>query len=113
MGSADFVEATIPVPAEAWMSLPSFVRHFRPATGSGPREYLIRMRLEEACILLPAADIRSFDFRNRGAIGIPGQSLFFPSVQAEKRDIEDTRFGRNLAEPVLLFHARLVFSAVF
>lgn len=44
--------STARLAAEARMAPASFVRHFRAATGCGPQEYLIKMRLDEACILL-------------------------------------------------------------
>ena len=39
------------------MSPVSFVRHFRAATGLTPQEYLIKLRLEEAAILLQNPDL--------------------------------------------------------
>ena len=42
---------------KAKMSPVSFVRHFRAATGLTPQEYLIKLRLEEAAILLQNPDL--------------------------------------------------------
>ena len=43
--------------AEAGMAPASFVRHFHAATGCTPQEYLIRMRLDEARLLLLKEDL--------------------------------------------------------
>lgn len=87
--------STTRLAAEARMSPASFVRHFRSATGSGPREYLIRMRLEEACILLRTSDLSISEIAAES--GFP-DSNYFSRLFKRKNGISPREY-RSLPEP--------------
>ena len=87
--------STTRLAAEARMSPASFVRHFRSATGSGPREYLIRMRLEEACILLRTSDLSISEIAAES--GFP-DSNYFSRLFKRKNGISPRKY-RSLSEP--------------